>query len=635
MGRRLGLILGINQYQDPTFRPLQFAETDARALAQWLVNTRGGNWAPADLQLVLGAQATRELAVSLISQICLDVAEQGDLVFIYFAGHAFLDVTSGEGYLALANTRYQNPTTGLHLATAMKQAIGRCRADNVLMILDCFQTGPTWSVKRTFPYDFKPLPGPALLNSLQEAEGQVLFCSCRGNERAPEVGEKNLGLLVHRMILGLCGPCIDPATGQVTIQRLSAFLFNSLGEQHRPQIFGQERERSPLILVGDMHVSAPSPVSAAVANSADIRRPTTDPLAMQGPQQGAPARVSPQVTHPNSGQLAQQMSTFGQFSPTMSPPNSGQLPQQMSPTTSGQLSPAMSSNNSGQLSLTLMHRQRLQQSMMLLNTARQLVQAQNLPEALNAVEQALQAVPSNMDALILKGQILGAVGRFQEAMTVVDKALELDANNALVWSMRAALLLNTGRAQEALAAIERSLALDPNNSETYAVKATIQENIASQQYIGNYQNQRFGTSAPVKGDTLKGFLIGSIIQVVSLATGAIGVALLILQPRLPIIVAFTLLSFGLAVLCVNAARGSYLYGATRLVITLLTSLVTVGLIGAIYKFGYNWLAVRVINNPPLLVSVLFLALWLALAAIVPLLAAIGGFIVGIARGVRK
>src|SRR5437868_5396878 len=117
MGRRLGLILGINQYQDATFRRLQFAETDARALAQWLVNTRGGNWAPADLQLVLGAQATRELTVSLISQVCLDVAEPGDLVFIYFAGHASLDVTSGEGYLALANTRYQNPTTELHLAT--------------------------------------------------------------------------------------------------------------------------------------------------------------------------------------------------------------------------------------------------------------------------------------------------------------------------------------------------------------------------------------------------------------------------------------------------------------------------------------------------------------------------------------
>src|SRR6266566_8544176 len=46
MGRRLGIIVGANSYQDPAFRPLQYAENDTRALAQWLVNTKGGNWAP-------------------------------------------------------------------------------------------------------------------------------------------------------------------------------------------------------------------------------------------------------------------------------------------------------------------------------------------------------------------------------------------------------------------------------------------------------------------------------------------------------------------------------------------------------------------------------------------------------------
>jgi tetratricopeptide (TPR) repeat protein len=295
----------------------------------------------------------------------------------------------------------------------------------------------------------------------------------------------------------------------------------------------------------------------------------------------------------------------------------------------------MSSSTSGQLSLTLVQQQRLQQSMVFLNSARQLVQAQNLPEALNAVEQALQAVPSNIDALILKGQILGAIGHFQEAMVFVDKALEMDSNNALVWSMRAALLLNTGRAQEALVATERSLALDPNNPETHTMKATIEENLASQQYIGTYQSSQSSMSAPGRRDTLKSFLIGSVIQIFGLGIGALGAGLLILQPQLPIFVAFTLMSLGLAILCVNAARGSYLYGAARLVLAILICLAAGGLIGAIYIFGYHWLEARVLEKPLLLVSVLLLALWLALAAIVPLLAALGGLIGGIARGVRK
>ena len=109
MGRRLGIIVGANSYLDPAFRPLQYAENDARALAQWLVNTKGGNWAPSDVQHVQGAYATRELVESLITQTCMHVAGPSDLVFVYFAGHAFLDETSGQGYLALQIHITSNP----------------------------------------------------------------------------------------------------------------------------------------------------------------------------------------------------------------------------------------------------------------------------------------------------------------------------------------------------------------------------------------------------------------------------------------------------------------------------------------------------------------------------------------------
>src|SRR5260370_2231951 len=84
VGRRLGLIIGINQYQHAAFQPLQFAENDAKALAQWLVNVRGGNWVPSDLQLVLGSQSTYELAASLSMQIFLNEADPRDPLSTYF-----------------------------------------------------------------------------------------------------------------------------------------------------------------------------------------------------------------------------------------------------------------------------------------------------------------------------------------------------------------------------------------------------------------------------------------------------------------------------------------------------------------------------------------------------------------------
>src|SRR5579859_3927612 len=136
MAKRLGLIIGVNQYQDSTFRPLQYAENDARALAQWLVNTQGGKWSPSDVQVVQGVHATRELCESLIIQSCLNIAEPGDLVVIYFAGHAFVDERSGEGHLALANTRYQDATTGLNLLSFAQHILTRSRASQILLVLD-------------------------------------------------------------------------------------------------------------------------------------------------------------------------------------------------------------------------------------------------------------------------------------------------------------------------------------------------------------------------------------------------------------------------------------------------------------------------------------------------------------------
>ncbi len=127
MSRRLGLIIGANNYQDATFQPLYYAENDARALAQWLVNVKGGRWSPANVQLVQGSHATKELAESLITQMCLTLAEPHDLALIYFAGHAFLDEHTGDGYFALSNTQYQNPATGLHLPTLLQQ-IGRTQS---------------------------------------------------------------------------------------------------------------------------------------------------------------------------------------------------------------------------------------------------------------------------------------------------------------------------------------------------------------------------------------------------------------------------------------------------------------------------------------------------------------------------
>ena len=541
MGKRLGLIIGINHYQDTAFRPLQFAQNDARALAQWLVNSRGGKWNPSNVQLLLGEQATSKLAESLIIQSCLNIADHDDLVFIYFAGHTFLDETHEEGYLAFADTQVSQPVTALSLHSLFNQAILRSRAAQIVLVVDCFQTGPTWNRRKTSPFDFKPLPGPMLQYTLKQTQGRLLYCSCRGNEYASEVGEKNIGKLLYKMIVGLSGPATDPISGQTTLQNLHAFLLSSLDEQHQPQVFGQEHR--PIVLIGDM--------------------PSFE---------------------------------YRQESISVSPLSSCEK---------------------------------------LLNQARQQVQSQNIPAALDTIEDILQTSPDYIDALILKAQLLGTTGYFQEALAVANQVVQLDSSNALGWSICATLLANMGQFHEASTAIERSIALNPNNPEALAIRDAILSNLARNAYVE--QNARTPSTSTFAGKQggVKSFLIGAVIQISALFVGTIDASILIIKPQLPIIIAFLLESGALAILCVNAARGAYLYGIKRFLLTLATSLLALAILAGLYRFGYHWLINRVIALPPLIVPVLFLGLWLVAAAILPLLLAMGGLLSGIIKGVRR
>jgi hypothetical protein len=457
LGKRLGLIIGINNYQDTTFQSLKFAEKDARVLAQWLVNSRGGNWNPSDVQLLLGQQASTELIKSLIIHLCLSVADQGDLVLIYFAGHAFLDETNGEGYLAFTNSYLQQPETALSLHSLFNETMLPSHAAQIVLVVDCFQTGSTWNKRKTSQFDFKPLPGFTLQNALKQMQGRLLYCSCRGNEYAPEVGEKNIGKLLYYMILGLSGPATDPTSGRATLQNLHAFLLNSLDEQHQPQVFGQEHR--PIVLVGDM----PSFV---------YRHETIS------------------VTPPASPAL---------YSTMASPPMSNQAVEYLSQSSISIASAQMPSSAAGQSS---------------------------------------------------------------------------DA-----------------------------------------------------------RSRSASTSASKQGG-IKSFLIGAVIQIFALLIGVIGASILIIRPQLPIIIPFLLESIALAILCVNAARGTYLYGIQRFLLTFATSLIALGILGGLYRFGYHWLINRVITFPPLIVPVLFLGFWLVAAAVLPLLCSLGGFIGRIIIGMK-
>ncbi len=577
MGRRLGLIVGVNSYHDTTFQPLQFAENDARAFAQWLVNDRGGKWAPADVQCVYGANATKSLVESLALQLCLAVAQPDDLVLIYIASSAFIDANTGNGYLALANTTLNDTQTGLSLLSLAQQLLTRSNAAQIVLILDSSQMGKSWSEKRTFPFDAQPLLGPMLLAGLQRQQDRIFVCSCRGNEFSSEMGERGLGLFMHSMIVGLSGAATNTGAGDVTLQNLYAYLSNKLPEQQRPQIFGQAP--NSILLVGDMLNIPQSPVF---------------------PSSYAPP-ASPMGVHTPSSTLQAQQGSYRATATA-----------QMSPTEQ-------------------------QQSSKLLDQALQLFQAQNTEGALHLTEEALQLTPDDSRGLTLKGQILGTMGRFPEALSAVEQLRQKEPNNALAWSMGAVLLSNMGRNSEALTAIERSLELDASNPESYAIKTNIMSSIAIDQNRSKKLPQNDLIASEKKRSSPMSFFVGTIVQLAGLLLGIAGGILPVVRPTLPIALSFALEGLGLAILCVNAARGAYLYGFLRVLVTLLFSIITAAILGVSigYRPAYRQIIFELQAHARLLQPLVFLGGWLILAVVLPLVLAIIGFISGMIVGVRR
>lgn len=593
MGRRLGLIIGINSYQDATFRPLQFAETDARALAQWLVHNRGGKWNPADVQVLQGAEATRELVENLVTQLCLQMATSEDLILIYFAGYAFVDQVSGEGYLACSNTRYQQSGSGLNLLALVNQVMARSPAAQIFCMLDCFQFGSVWNMRRSSISDYKPLLGPVLLNGLQQMQGRLLYCTCRGNEALPEISEKNLGSFMYRTIMGVGGPAIDSGTGQITLQRLHAFLSERLNEQHKPQVFGQETR--PLVLVGEMPVFRAGGVI-----------PSSSPL--------AGGLVPP------SGPMGGNMVSPGESL-------MGSMPRSVGV---AQISPAGS--GLGQATMATVEQNRLQQCQQMLSQAMQVFQAQNYQQAYQMAEAILQINPNFTDALILKAQVLAATGQFQEALNAVQETVQRDPENALGWSMAAALLANLGQLPEAMSAVDRSISIDPSNSETHSIKEMIREKLAEAQFDTGKRSrlQPSGSPRRKERDSGKSFALAAGMQILALIIGVVGASAQLVSPALPNLVPIALESLGLALLAVNAGRGAYLYGMGRLLFTFVCSLFAAALAAGLYfsvvrttPLTHSLLAM-ISKEYNLLQSLAILFGWLCTAALVPLLVGLIG-----------
>ena len=139
--RGYALIIGIAEYQNlDRSRQLQFPESDAEAMHRVLINHEGGAFAPENVRVLKGRQATLANIRRELEDWLPSVAQPADRVVVYFAGHGL--VQDGKGYLApwdvdpqrLAETAYPMSALGEVLA-------GKVKANWKVLLTDACHSG--------------------------------------------------------------------------------------------------------------------------------------------------------------------------------------------------------------------------------------------------------------------------------------------------------------------------------------------------------------------------------------------------------------------------------------------------------------------------------------------------------------
>ncbi len=220
MGRKLALIIGNSQYDDPRLASLTTADVDVREVADVLRAPAIGQF---DEVLELpdqGLAVVRRSIAQFFSQ-----GKKDDLLVFYFSGHGVKD-ENGHLYLAVKDTEH-NLLAGTSIEAAFITAqMDRSYSKRQVLILDCCHSG-------AFAYGAKAGErqavgiGPAFEGT---GYGHVVLTATDATQYAWEgdqvIGESDKSVFTHYLLQGLrTGEADRDADGLITIDELYDYVY--------------------------------------------------------------------------------------------------------------------------------------------------------------------------------------------------------------------------------------------------------------------------------------------------------------------------------------------------------------------------------------------------------------------------
>jgi hypothetical protein len=186
--RKVAVIIGVNDYKDPSIPKLDNAVNDAEVMAALAENELG-------YETVLIRDATRAQVVAALNRLALALRPQ-DSVLVYYAGHGD-EVASGagaakHGYWQLADSDAKRPETWLS-NDDIGRLLGSIQASQVALLSDSCYSGTLVSGPKV-----RAVPGP-LDPAAMLSQRTVVVMSSGGNAPVADAGQDGHSPFAHSL----------------------------------------------------------------------------------------------------------------------------------------------------------------------------------------------------------------------------------------------------------------------------------------------------------------------------------------------------------------------------------------------------------------------------------------------------
>lgn len=218
--RSYALVVGIGPYGKlPRESWLEYSERDADAIYRILISPEGGNFRAENVHRLIGKDATLAALTRELEEWLPSVAEEGDRVLIYFAGHGF--VAGGKGYLAPYDVDPENIAATGYPMDRLGQVVGaRIRASDKVLLTDSCHSG---AITPTAADETNQALNRSLLDL---SSSMFLLTASRDRESSyegPDWGGGH-GVFTYFVVKGLEGQADVSEDGVVTADELAEYV---------------------------------------------------------------------------------------------------------------------------------------------------------------------------------------------------------------------------------------------------------------------------------------------------------------------------------------------------------------------------------------------------------------------------